>query len=235
MKQVFSVLAVLFLTCGVSSAQSSATAFDSEWRSYGHDPGGMRFSPLKQINATNIQLLQRAWTYEIPATPNSGIDAFETTPLMVDGVLYLTTQTSHVIALDADTGKELWTFDPFPGNSGTRRPVPNRGAAYWQGQSSVPCGAHDPKFDQRLFTSSLWTRACSLSIPKRAVRAQALAMGGRLTFAWGWRTNGRSERTTQLRLPPFTKIWSSPDAGSRKSRRQGPVVMFAPSMSGPEN
>ncbi|HMD83402.1 MAG TPA: PQQ-binding-like beta-propeller repeat protein [Terriglobia bacterium] len=139
----------------MSYGQSSSVSTDTEWRNYGHDPGGMRFSPLKQINPSNVQLLQRAWTYQIPPTPNSGINAFESTPLMVDGVLYFTTQTSNVIALDAETGKELWVFDPFPADSGTRRPVPNRGAAYWGGNSTVPCGAEDPKRDQRLFYITL--------------------------------------------------------------------------------
>ena len=91
----------------------------------------MRFSPLKQINTGNVEQLQRAWTYEVPQGPNSGIEAFESTPLMIDGVLYFTTPTSRAIAVNGETGKELWVFDPFAGQSGTRRPVPNRGVAYW--------------------------------------------------------------------------------------------------------
>src|SRR5215469_4289142 len=73
-----------------------------EWRSYGNDPGGMRFSPLKQINRTNVRQLQRAWTYRVAPSPNSWIEAFETTPLMVDDVLYFTIQTGHAIAVDAE-------------------------------------------------------------------------------------------------------------------------------------
>ncbi|MGH8104071.1 MAG: pyrroloquinoline quinone-dependent dehydrogenase, partial [bacterium] len=76
---------------------------DQEWRSYGHDPGGMRFSPLKQINPSNVHELQRAWTYEVAQGPDSGIEAFESTPLMVEGVLYFTTPTSRAIAVNAET------------------------------------------------------------------------------------------------------------------------------------
>ena len=149
MSRLFSVWACLLLACGVSFGQSPSGSADTEWRSYGHDPGGTRFSPLTQINNTNVQQLQRAWTYQVAPTPNSGIEAFESTPLMVEGVLYFTTQTSRAIAVDAETGKELWVFDPFPGESGTRRPVPNRGAAYWEGHSPVACGEEEHQLDKR--------------------------------------------------------------------------------------
>ncbi len=162
MKRLIFLSAGLLLVWRLSFGQMSSVSADTEWRSYGHDPGGMRFSPLKEINNTNVQQLQRAWTYEIAPTPNSGIVAFESTPLMVDGVLYFTTQTSRVIALDGDTGKELWGFDPFPGESGTRRPVPNRGAAYWEGHSPVACGGGQHEIDKRLFYITLDARLFAL-------------------------------------------------------------------------
>jgi glucose dehydrogenase/Zn ribbon nucleic-acid-binding protein len=140
--------ACLLLAASVSFGQS--TSPPGEWRSYGHDPGGMRYSPLDQITPKNVELLQRAWTYVLPPTPNSGISAFEATPLMVDGVLYFSTPIGQVVALDAETGKRLWLFDPDPAQSGTRRPNPSRGVAYWQGRSSVPCDGSNPEFDRRL-------------------------------------------------------------------------------------
>src|SRR5207253_7081329 len=74
-------------TCG----QGSSASVDQEWRSYGHDPGGMRFSPLKQIDRSNVKQLRRLWTYHTGETSWSSIRAgtiaaFESTPLMVDGV-----------------------------------------------------------------------------------------------------------------------------------------------------
>ena len=91
--------------------------------SYGHDPGGMRFSPLAQIDRGNVSRLVRAWTYhtgelETRSDSASGArrrrpPAFQTTPLMVDGVLYLSTPNQRVVALDAETGRERWTFDPY--------------------------------------------------------------------------------------------------------------------------
>jgi len=76
----------------------------------------MRFSPLKQIDRTNVQRLQRAWTYQLPANPGNEIVAFESTPLMVEDVLYFATQTGQAVALDAETGRQLWVFDPFSGS-----------------------------------------------------------------------------------------------------------------------
>ncbi len=143
--------ALFLLACDPAFAQAPPATAGQEWRSYGHDPGGMRFSPLKQINPSNVQRLQRAWTYEVDQGPDSGIEAFESTPLMIDGVLYFTTPTSRAIAVNAETGKELWMFDPFSRQSGRRRPVPNRGVAYWEGQSEAPCGGGGRKLDKRIF------------------------------------------------------------------------------------
>jgi glucose dehydrogenase len=111
----------------------------------------MRFSPLDQINRNNVQQLQRAWTYEVPATPSTDIAAFESTPLMVEDILYFATQTGQAIALDAESGKQLWIFDPFSDVAGGRRPVVNRGVAYWTGKLAVPCGAQGNKGDRRIF------------------------------------------------------------------------------------
>ena len=147
---------------GMNLATSSSQSAVREWRSYGHDPGGMRFSPLKQINRGNVQQLQRAWTYRVPTTPNSWIEAFENTPLMVDDVLYFATQTGRAIALDAETGKQLWVFDPFSEAEAKLRPVPNRGMAYWEGRSPVACGGGRPGWEKRIFYTTPGARLFAL-------------------------------------------------------------------------
>jgi len=78
-----------------------------DWPAFGRDPGGTRYSPLDQINTKNVSTLQRAWTYH---TRESG-RSFESTPIFVDNVLYLTTHTQKVIALDPETGQEIWRYD----------------------------------------------------------------------------------------------------------------------------
>ena len=112
------------LAFGGSPAQSA----EREWRFYGGDPGGMRFSPLKQINRTNVARLQRVWTYRtgelslgLAESRGSQPTAFECTQLVVDGVLYLSTPSSRVIALDAETGKQLWKYDPQAEAGGKRK------------------------------------------------------------------------------------------------------------------
>jgi quinoprotein glucose dehydrogenase len=106
-----------------------------DWPSVGRDPGGTRFSPLKQIDRKNVAKLQVAWTYRTGDLPRSGPSTIECTPLVVDGVMYLTTVSGRpkVVALDAATGRELWKYDPHV----ARTPYPaasggvNRGVAYW--------------------------------------------------------------------------------------------------------
>src|SRR5688500_6413841 len=103
-----------------------------EWAVHGHDAGGMRFSPLKQIKPRNVDRLRLAWTFRTrerdvgleAASPTH--QAFQSTPHMVDGILYVTTPSSRLFALDAQTGRELWRLDP-QGSSARRVFQPHRG------------------------------------------------------------------------------------------------------------
>jgi PQQ-dependent dehydrogenase (methanol/ethanol family) len=105
------------------------------WMSYGRTYSEQRFSPLKQINADNVDQLGLAWSYDL--NTERGIEA---TSIVVDGVMYTTSSWSIVHALDARTGKHLWTFDPEVAREKLRHtccgPV-NRGVAVWQGQVFV--------------------------------------------------------------------------------------------------
>jgi quinate dehydrogenase (quinone) len=82
-----------------------------DWPHWGRTPSGTRFAPFSAITPQNVAELKVAWTYrtgDIPKDPA----AFVTTPLHVNGKLYGCTQTSIIFALDADTGKEIWRYDP---------------------------------------------------------------------------------------------------------------------------
>src|ERR1700732_3410967 len=117
-------------------AAGAATAIDDEWPYYGHDAGGTRFSPLTQINRENVARLKVAWTFH-----NGDISegrgtrkrsGFESTPLVVDGTLYLTTPFNRVIALDPETGVQRWAYDPkieLDGDYGDG--LVNRGVSTW--------------------------------------------------------------------------------------------------------
>lgn len=127
------------LSFGLLLACAALSADDAEWRHYGRDPGGERFSPLRQIHRGNVATLQPAWTYRTgeysrPADPNrrQRVTAFEATPLVVDGLLYFSTPGSRVIALDAETGERVWEYDAQAGRE-TRRTRQNRGVAWWPG------------------------------------------------------------------------------------------------------
>jgi quinoprotein glucose dehydrogenase len=110
---------------------------DGEWPAYGREPGGMRHAPLTQIDRQNVADLRVAWTYHTgelttyAGTDLAGKAAFEATPLMVDGTLYLSTPTNRVIALDAATGAERWVFDPRVDRSRGYSEVTSRGVATW--------------------------------------------------------------------------------------------------------
>jgi glucose dehydrogenase len=101
--------------------QSSTAVANQDWSVYGGDPENTHYSPLAQINRDNVKDLRVAWKYDTGET-----GGLETSPLIVDGVLYGITPSQKIFALDAATGKLLWKFDS--GIAGTQ---PDRGLAYW--------------------------------------------------------------------------------------------------------
>ena len=105
------------------------------WMSYGRTYDEQRFSPLDKISEANVGQMGLAWSYDLDS--NRGQEA---TPLVVDGVMYVSTAWSKVKALDAATGKLLWAYDPkVPGETGVRAccDVVNRGVAVWKGKVFV--------------------------------------------------------------------------------------------------
>ncbi len=101
----------------------------TDWPLHGHDAGGTQFSPLKQINPGNVETLTRVWTYRHNETARS----FEVTPLVIKGVMYFTTPSARVIALEPETGREIWQYDPH-----LSRVSATRGVSYWPGDSQNP-------------------------------------------------------------------------------------------------
>src|SRR4051794_8011622 len=105
-----------------------------EWLTYGLTPGETRYSPLKQIDTTNVSHLAPAWSFEVG--PGGGNQ--ESTPLFWNGTLYGITNWSVVFAVDARTGKEKWRWDPEVNQPAVRPKiccgVVNRGLAIYQGK-----------------------------------------------------------------------------------------------------
>ncbi|HEX7122332.1 MAG TPA: pyrroloquinoline quinone-dependent dehydrogenase [Gemmatimonadaceae bacterium] len=131
---------------GLLAAVTVATAVRQsalvEWPVYGGDPGGMRWSPLADINRDNVHRLAPAWSWATGESPIPDTDStkaarpgnFQATPLMVNDTLYLSTPFNRVVALDASTGRELWTYDPGAyryGQPSNGTGFVHRGVALW--------------------------------------------------------------------------------------------------------
>lgn len=129
-------LLFIFSLC---SRAALATDENIEWRNYGSDAAGTKYSSAMQVNASNVENLQVAWTWDNPdnllsAEIKQSQGPFKATPLMVNGVLYLSTSLNQIAAVNATTGDTIWNFDPKaylkgrPANSGWQ----HRGVAYWE-------------------------------------------------------------------------------------------------------
>ncbi|MDF2399859.1 membrane-bound PQQ-dependent dehydrogenase, glucose/quinate/shikimate family [Pseudomonas sp. 3MA1] len=100
---------------GTDMASTAPAMPEGEWQAYGRTEFGDRYSPLKQITPGNIGKLQEAWrirTGDMPTAKDPVEITNQNTPLKVNGMLYACTAHSKVLALDPDTGKEIWRFDP---------------------------------------------------------------------------------------------------------------------------
>lgn len=140
-------LAAIVGLVGVEVGAQSGAA-NGEWRTYGGDLGSTRYAPLDQINAANFSKLQPAWRFKtdtLGARPDFNL---QTTPLMINGVLYATAGSRRdAVAIDAATGELLWMYRVDEGRRGTTtpRPLSGRGVAYWT----------DGRGDDRIFMVTL--------------------------------------------------------------------------------
>lgn len=168
MTSQFRWLALGLVLTGITHAQvqrhdGPPASSNGDWPYYGHDAGGMRYSPLAQINRDNVTRLKVVWTFHTGDISNGKLESrrsgLETTPILVDGTLFLTTAFNRVIALDPETGKQRWAFDPMidtvePYGDG----LINRGVATWldpQRANGKPC-------HRRIFEATLDARLIAL-------------------------------------------------------------------------
>jgi quinoprotein glucose dehydrogenase len=140
------VVAAGVIACSMASAQN-------DWPTYGRDLAGTRYSPLKQINSSNVAQLTREWTYHMaaeraaPSRAEEGNEVqggrgrgrggtggriAEASPLIIGGVMYLTTGYGRVVALEPETGKVIWAYEVRDGAPA------ERGLEYWAGGSESP-------------------------------------------------------------------------------------------------
>lgn len=153
---------LLVLLPALGAPQSKPRTVEAGWATYSNDPGGTRYSTAKQIDKGNVAQLKVAWTFRTGAFPhNEDLDhkyAFEATPILLDGTLYLSTPYDHVIALNAATGAKLWEYDaklelPYGASE-----VTSRGVSAWRdpsAKSGKPCAL-------RIFIGTLDARLIAL-------------------------------------------------------------------------
>jgi quinoprotein glucose dehydrogenase len=109
-----------------------------DWPVYGHDASGQRYSPLTQINTKNVAKLKLAWQYGVdPAgvdlsPANRVLSGTEAVPIMVNGILYTPTVHRSIVALEPETGQEIWKYDLG------KVAAPLRGVTYWEGDKVTP-------------------------------------------------------------------------------------------------
>ncbi|SRR5579871_295225 len=134
-----SLSAALVLLALLAIAQERT---NTDWPTYGNDAGGTRYSPLALVNRSNVTKLQQAWVYHTgalePATPLNRKAAFEATPIVVEGIMYVSTPFDQVIALNPENGEEIWKYDPQVDRSKDYSEVTSRGVATWLDDQASP-------------------------------------------------------------------------------------------------
>ena len=137
-------------------AATSCAAPRGDWPVYGGDPGGMKYSELATINRSNVAELAPAWEWVVGEQPIEATDStlaarpgtFQVTPLMINDTLFLSTPYNRVVALDANDGREFWSYDPAPYESGQ----PSNGTGFvHRGVATWTDGG-----ERRVFINSRW-------------------------------------------------------------------------------
>lgn len=134
-----------------------------EWQAWGRDDGGTRFSPLAQVTPANVTNLKPAWRFDTGIDPMAQPtpSPMQATPLMVDGRLFFCTQTNVVFALDPETGKQLWRFDPKVNPAGGSVVRTCRGVAYHDGAPGATAGTA-PFCTRRIITATYGAQLIAL-------------------------------------------------------------------------
>src|SRR5262245_54172978 len=195
MKRVLSVALLSMFIVWVTVAQQprrvdeaalkDAGKTGEDWITYNMNWAEQRYSPLNQINSSNVSGLAPAWSYEIPAAPGPAQNRQEATPLVLNGVLYSIAPWSVVYAVDARTGKELWHSDPEVNQqiwqSRICCGVVNRGIALYQGKVIAPAVDGRLRALDAETGKILWeTRVSPENMPYTITMAPRIIKGGKV-------------------------------------------------------
>jgi glucose dehydrogenase len=128
---LFLIIALLGCQSRISRTAVNIITNERTWMVNKADGNSSNYSPLDQINVSNVSRLRLAWKFtidDLPETAQPGNS--ECIPIIIDGIMYATSAKQQVYALDATTGKQLWTFDPFNGGQGMG--ILSRGVTYYE-------------------------------------------------------------------------------------------------------
>jgi len=160
-----------------------------EWPVYGRDHYGSKYLPLSDINRKNVDSLEIAWTYRTGELKSKfktdKKTSFQATPIVVDGVMYLSTPLGRVLALNPETGKELWEYDPDIKRNVRYGDFANRGVATWLDQTA----SNTDLCRRRIFVGTAQSQLIAIN-----------AENGELCTGFG--ENGIVNLREGLRLPP---------------------------------
>ncbi len=176
------VAAVASIPPALPAQPPKAAPPGEDWPTWGHDPGGQRFSPLATIDRGNVRSLKVAWTFhtgDAYQPKGSKPTAFEATPIYVDGALYLSTPLGRVIALDPVTGQQRWAYDPRIDKDAGYGDYASRGVSTWK----------SPSGQRRIFIATIDAHLIALD-----------AATGRPCADFG--ENGIVDLRRGLRIPP---------------------------------
>ncbi len=154
---------ILLIAAATMARHVAANGDIADWPYYGGDAGGSRYSPLTQIDKSNVARLEVAWEYNT-GDVSDGTDGrrkseFEATPIVVDGTMFLSTPFDRVVALDPETGREKWSFDPkIDLHTGYSEGLVSRGVTLW----TDPSRAEGDYCRRRIFLATIDARLFSL-------------------------------------------------------------------------
>ena len=181
------VAALALLPCACSQKPGIDYAGPvAEWRDYGGDKGGLKFSPLTQINRVNVKGLEIAWEHRSGDWSEGGSSVsktvFQVTPLVVGDTLYYCTPYNRIFALDAESGKERWVFDPAIRTKKLRTfYAPNcRGVSYWADPRPGP----DETCRERIFEGTMDSELIAVDA-KTGKPCSGFGRGGRVSLREG--------------------------------------------------
>jgi quinoprotein glucose dehydrogenase len=220
---------ILALAAAFRVMAASTNEPADDWPFYGHDAGGMRFSPLAQINRDNVSQLKVAWTFHTGDISDGRgkrkRSGFETTPILLDGTLYLTTPFNRVIALEPETGKQRWAYDPKTKLSWEYGDgLINRGVAAWPAPGREARGASARR---RIFEATLDARLIALDAAT-GVPCSDFGAGGQVSLRKvAHYTRGQYHMTSPPAvIDDLVVVGSSIDDNSRVDMPSGIVRAF---------